>query len=92
MLKSPGNFEYIDLQGKMKELGLPSHSLAFTYCQVPVIYRLSEERKILLVEEGERVFSVKGYSLDREKSTSLFRREGGISRIEVYLDAKTLLS
>ena len=32
------SYEYVDLNGEFKTMELPEDSLAFTYCQVPVVY------------------------------------------------------
>ena len=39
LLKAPGRFDYLDVGGPWRSLALPEESLAFTLCQVPVLYR-----------------------------------------------------
>ncbi len=76
---------YLDLSGKWQEIRVPQKALAFTYCSVPVLYRISDERSIhvCLADNTERVFE--GSELDHELSTALFHRTGRIQRIEVNI-------
>ena len=39
-LTAERSWTYLDLTGQRKTLTLPTGSLAFTYCQVPIVYRL----------------------------------------------------
>jgi hypothetical protein len=59
-------------------------SLGFTYCGVPIIYRLAEgsEMEIRLVATNG-VTDIDGDSLSIEQSHSLFERDGTIQRIDV---------
>lgn len=84
-LKRPAAFEYVDLDGTRRSLNLPRNSLAFTFCQVPVVYHMAGDLKILLWKRDESALQVRGMSLDRETSASIFKRTGDISRLEVFL-------
>jgi hypothetical protein len=81
-MTNPGSFRYIDINGKFCELSLPADSLAFTVCQVPVIYRLGDENALTIRGVNSNV-TQKGLSLTKEQSGTLFNREGVISNIEV---------
>jgi hypothetical protein len=83
-LKSAEPFEPVGLDGKRTRLELPPGSLAFTLCQVPVVYRLDESRRIAVTEADGRVHQLPGDALDRERSASLFERSGRIQRLEVW--------
>ena len=43
---APTVFEYIDVQGQQQSIELPAGSLAYTFCQVPVVYINAGEKKI----------------------------------------------
>jgi hypothetical protein len=83
-LRAPALFEPFDLQGHRLSIPLPAGTLAFTYCQVPVVYHLSGERRIDVTLADGRVETVAGDTLDRETSASLFERTGRIGRIDVH--------
>jgi hypothetical protein len=84
-LETPETFRYFDLEGRDATIELEPGTLAFTYCQVPVVYRRSDERKIDLHLADGTVRTVEGWTLDRESSAELFRRTGSITRVEVSL-------
>ncbi len=67
-------------------ISLDKHSLGFTFCTVPVIYTLSNQKKIVVTftDGSTRTFEA---ALDFETSHSVFNREGKIDRIDVFLKA-----
>ncbi len=83
-------FHYIDLEGESQPLELPAHSLAFTYCQVPVIYHLGEASGVTVyLRDGSQIQSPEP-ALDLATSHSLFGRTGDLLRIEVRVPAHVL--
>ncbi|UCC25885.1 MAG: hypothetical protein JSU98_02065 [Gemmatimonadales bacterium] len=84
-LETPETFRYYDVDGAEASVALEPHSLAFTYCQVPVVYRMAEEEGLTLHLADGSSRSLDGLTLDREASAELFRRTGAIQRVEVTL-------
>jgi hypothetical protein len=82
-LAAPAVFEPLAADGSRHRLELPAGTLAFTLCQVPVVYRLGDQRRISVTEAGGSTHLVAGDTLDPERSAALFRRDGRIRRIEV---------
>jgi len=78
-------FDYMDVHGERRVLSLEEGSLAFTYCQVPVIYHLSEEQGIALHLADSKHLRLPGLILDKESSQLIFERRGEIVRVEVWL-------
>jgi len=72
-----------------KTLELDRGSLGFTFCTVPVIYTLSDRKKVVIFfkDGSERSFEE---ALDIESSHHLFDRDGKIDRIEVTIDGSKL--
>ena len=70
-------------------LELDKGSLGFTFCTVPVIYTLSDHKKIVVFfkDGSEESFEE---ALDIETSQHLFIRDGKIDRIEVSVDGSRL--
>jgi hypothetical protein len=83
LLTAPEVFEPIAVDGRRLQLPLDVGTLAFTYCQVPVVYRLARERRIRVIEAGGRAVEILGDRLDAEASAAVFRRDGRVHRIEV---------
>ncbi|MGB1448845.1 MAG: hypothetical protein ACPG8F_03310 [Flavobacteriaceae bacterium] len=77
------NFDYYTVSGESKSLQLKQNSLAFTYCQVPIIYTQGEENKILINFTNGEEKTFDGKRLDQETSETLFSRNNTIETIEV---------
>jgi hypothetical protein len=92
--KEPGVFRYLDVRGAWQDLALPADALAFTWCQVPIIYRLHEEKKSVLAityDDGS-TSRLSRTSLSLEDSADLFERCGRIRRIELQLAPSELFA
>jgi hypothetical protein len=85
-LMKPAVFRYYNLSGKESGLALKTNSLAFTYCQVPVIYRLASKDSLDVLFADESVVQGKNLCLDAATSRSIFNRSGMVARMEVSLD------
>jgi hypothetical protein len=85
-LTAPAEFAYYDVAGLKKQLRLPAGALAFTCCQVPVLYRLARENSLLLVPATGATRSYKELLLGADSSRQVFDRTGKVSRIEVSLE------
>ncbi len=86
------SFRYLDVAGMWRNIELPAGSLAFTWCQVPIVYRLDDTRPPtleILRSDGSRQ-ACAGTELAAESSTELFRRSGAILRLEVFFPRTAL--
>ncbi|NNJ54916.1 MAG: hypothetical protein HKP14_02220 [Bacteroidia bacterium] len=88
--KKPRNFNYVDIHKNYKTIELDTGSLSFTYCQVPVIYRLANDNKMLIVKVDGTVTEQSSLELDASTSKSLFERKGEIEQIQVEIGSKIL--
>lgn len=85
-LNEPREFSYIELSGGTEKLLLETNTLGFTYCQVPIIYSLSEEaNELKILFRAGHTLEIEGLTLDRETSNKIFERTGEIDRIMVSL-------
>ncbi len=79
----PGTFEYVDVLGDDAAVDLPVDSLAFTFCQVPVVYLRADALGVRVVwADGTSVDCAAG-RIPAEVSASIFERRGEVHRIEV---------
>jgi len=83
LLIKEGVFEYFDLLGKKQQITLKKGQLGFTFCQLPVLYRASNEDKITVTFADGELMDIAGRTLSEEISIKMFKRSGDISRIEV---------
>jgi hypothetical protein len=82
-------FNYVDVQGKTIELPLEEKSLCFTYCQVPVVYKLANENVMEIVSSNGLSTHAK-LNLDTTLSQKVFGRTGEIFRIVVQIKQENL--
>ncbi|MFZ6032565.1 MAG: hypothetical protein ACOYVE_04560 [Melioribacter sp.] len=79
-------FNYYDVYEKEQTMIINAGMLIFTYCQVPIVYSLSDESKIIVnLTDGEREVE-EGLVLSRKWSDSIFKREGKISSVIVLIN------
>ena len=83
-LSTEKEFNYYNVDGNKKQLLIKSNSLAFTYCQVPIIYNVADENKIFVTTNDE-IIEFEGLKLDTKLSNSIFNRDGRIQKIEVKI-------
>ncbi len=87
-LELSSEFDFIGVDGRQRSIALPAGSLAFTYCQVPVVYERSAKGAEIRIEFADGTSTeLAGCSLDSTLSAELFARSGRIARIDVKLEA-----
>jgi len=82
-LSSPAVFAYFDVAGSAQKLRLKTGALAFTYCQVPVIYQLAPKPFLTIVFADGRQRRQAALSLDQKDSRAIFDRAGIIKSLAV---------
>lgn len=83
-------FDYIDLNSENQTVLLNVGSLAFTYCQVPIVYTMADYEKIEVIKSDDSIHQFNNLNLDSELSNALFQRQGDVKQIQVYLDTAKL--
>ena len=76
-------FTYVNMQGKTQTISLPPNSLAFTFCQTPIIYTRGDVEQIEVVAGNGRVTTYPGNSLDATTSQHILNRDGTIELVRV---------
>ena len=77
-------FSYFDVKGDARSIPLVPGSLAFTFCQVPVIYeKVTGQGWVNVSLADGSVIEKPGNLLDAHLGAKLFSRNGGIQRIRV---------
>ncbi len=89
-LKQPTKFAYFNVQKEPAELELPAGSICFTYCQVPIVYILSEDASLEIVANSGQTTQYDTLELDQQTSKKMFERSGDISHIVVHVKASDL--
>ncbi|MEM8893926.1 MAG: hypothetical protein AAGC88_05055, partial [Bacteroidota bacterium] len=84
-LDSASTFTYFDVKGEEESLDLSAGQLAFTYCQVPVVYMKGGGQGITVHYAGGSSETSDANHLTGENATKLFNRTGEIQRIDVAI-------
>ncbi|MBT8292084.1 MAG: hypothetical protein KJN70_02330, partial [Eudoraea sp.] len=84
-LQKGGSLTYTDLNKQQKELNLEENSLGFTYCQIPIIYKLAEKENLEVVFSEDSILEHDELLLDEATSKKVFERTGEINRIIVSI-------
>jgi len=92
-IKTPQKFRYLDLVSDWQELPLAKNSLAFTWCQVPIVYQLVEKTpaKISIQWRNGLTENLEDTTLCKQTSAQIFARSGAIKQISVLIDPAKLL-
>jgi hypothetical protein len=85
--ESPTTFEYVDVLGYDRSLELPVGSLAFTFCQVPVVLRRAESLEVRVVRADGTVVDCPDGRIPADLSSAVFARRAEVGRIEVRTPA-----
>jgi hypothetical protein len=84
-LQAPADFTYFDVAGRVRTLPLKIGALAFTYCQVPVVYQIAPKSFLRVEFSDGRRHRQESRVLDEPTSRALFERSGAVKTIIVGL-------
>ena len=82
-LKSSKIFHYTNINKEEKEIELEANSLCFTYCQIPIIYKLAKKENLKVAFSQDTVLEFDTLELDSQTSKKVFERTGEINQIIV---------
>ena len=93
-VKEATPFTYLDVDDNWQEITVPKSGLAFTWCQVPVVYQLSdcEESTLTITLKDGTQQTLNQLTLPVEESSNLFLRNGQICQISLTLTSKQLFA
>lgn len=89
-LKEEKVLEYLDIHSRPQKLNLGKGSLAFTYCQVPVVYQKAAAHSLTVRFNDGHSISSDTLSLDAATSRKIFERTGEVTQINVNIKESTL--
>lgn len=82
-LNTAQSFDYVDINLKKQTIHIPKDSICFTYCQIPVIYTISEKACIEVRSKEGTSQTFDALHLDNNISKQVFSRTGDIVQIHV---------
>jgi len=85
---------YVDVDGNWQTITVPVDGLAFTWCQVPVIYRLDDDavQSLTITWDNGEQQTVPQLALPADASSELFGRSGRIRQLVVRFGADALFA
>ena len=83
-------YHYVDLASTAQQLVLEPGTIGFTFCQVPIIYTLTEEEGITIYYKDGTSRQIEALGLDSDLSNQIFNRTGTVSRLLVRVSASRL--
>lgn len=84
-IQKPQTFQYIDVKQEKQSIALEKNSLAFTVCQVPVIYKKATKGSTIVTffEGPAKIFDTN--ALDAKTTKDVFERMHKIKHITVFV-------
>lgn len=80
----PSTFSYPGPDGQMRFVDVPEQALAFTYCQIPIVYRLGDQAVCdVTLSDGTHVQESAWLSV--QTSDRIFRRNDEVRSMIVYI-------
>ena len=89
-LTSTKNFTYVDLTKENITIELSEGSLGFTYCQVPILYQISEQDSVEVSFKDGSTKKFEGLTINKEISEKIFKRTGEIALIKASVNSAHL--
>jgi len=87
-LHNDKQFEFIDQANKRKLIKVNQNSILFTFCQIPIIYQVSENTHIKVDFKKGNSAEFNTLQLNKELSAQVFQRSPEISSITVSIPKK----
>jgi hypothetical protein len=85
-LANPKTIEYFNVEGETESIDLKQGDLFFLYCQVPVIYHLSGNKKMEVYMKDGSVIENETGIINNELAQKIFGRTGEIRRIQFHIN------
>lgn len=89
-LSEDTNADFVLVDGSKKTITLEKDSLAFTVCQVPIIYKIAQSNVIELYYANGANETVESLELNENQSKKIFFRTGEIAQVVVFLSEANL--
>ncbi len=86
-------FKFINLNSEYESIPLAANTLAFTYCQIPFVYKIvgEGESSVVVTNENGEELQLNTLALDAQLSRQIFARSGAIKQVSVSIPATMLL-
>ena len=93
-LADAGTYRCLSLDGTWEDVAVPENGLAFSFCQVPVVYALTESNSegiVATLADGTED-AIESLGLSPDLSAELFDRSGRVRRLTVTISRDRLFT
>ena len=84
-------FDYVNVQGKDAQCDVPSNAIAFTFCQVPIVYQMGDSAEIAITYSDGLTRQTAGGMLDAHTSRHIFQRDGAVQQLQLTINQDQLI-
>lgn len=84
-LEDEKEMEVLNVNGETKRIVVEKNSLLFTYCQVPVIYTISDSEGVDIERKDGSKNSYGGFELSKKDTEAILKRTGDVLQVKVYM-------
>jgi hypothetical protein len=84
-LKSTKTFDYLSVQKEALHINLVEDSLAFTFCQVPFVYHISQQNLIKITSADGTITETNGLEMNAFESNEIFNRTGFVKQVDAFI-------
>ena len=84
-LSEAKTFNYVDIHFNPQSIKLEKNTLCFTYCQIPIVYKISDKKAIEVVYNSNQTQNFDTLVLDENTSNLVFKRTNEINHIVVHV-------
>ena len=86
----PRVFKYVDTFLEPREIPMDIGTVCFTYCQVPVLYIMSDTNRLTVTFKDGATEEYEALTLDPKTSTKIFERTGEVDQLTIHLNTSIL--
>ena len=93
-IAGPGTYRQLTVGGSWQDIEIPAHGLAFSFCQVAVVYTLADDDRAEIVvsfDDGSEQL-VESLDLPADVSREMFDRSGQVRQLKVSFGRDLLFS
>ena len=91
-LLKASQFRYLDVKDQWQEITVHTSALAFTWCQIPIIYQLAENASLVVTRFDETTKEQPSLTLSTEDTNDVASRNGRIIRITLTINKNMLFA
>lgn len=84
------SFDYVDIFTNRKSIQMEKGSLGFTYCQVPIVYHISENDSLEISFKDGSSKTFNNLIIDQSISEQIFMRNGEVTQIVAHINSSNL--